>query len=192
MRKATTSRCVLRGRHLRRRNLGAVTCARGLGPATQFRLGRPPSEISLKETSATNRLTHSAMLFTSLSVVLPVVCAAGLSAQTRLNDKDVLQHMKKLKDDTKKFRPSFNSTLAKSTIRETTQEKDAQTLGQNFEQQTNSKCTKRSRKHQGRTVPAELPRYGAADRQNHNAAGPRRHYALVGGEDRTEYPRKRV
>jgi hypothetical protein len=78
------------------------------------------------------------MLFTSLSVVLPVVCAAGLSAQTRLNDKDVLQHMKNLKDDTKKFRPSFNSALAKSTIRETTQEKDAKTLGQNFEQQTNS------------------------------------------------------
>jgi hypothetical protein len=78
------------------------------------------------------------MLFTSLSVVLALICAAGLSAQTRLNDKDVLQHMKNLKDDAKKFRPSFNSALAKSTIRKTTQEKDAKTLAQNFKKQTNS------------------------------------------------------
>ena len=39
-----------------------------------------------------NRLTRSAMLFTSLSVVLALICATGLSAQTPLNNKDVLQH----------------------------------------------------------------------------------------------------
>jgi fructose-bisphosphate aldolase class 1 len=49
-----------------------------------------------------------------------------------------LQHMKNLKDDTQKFRSSFNSALSKSTIRKTTQEKDAKTLAQNFEKQTNS------------------------------------------------------
>lgn len=78
------------------------------------------------------------MPFLALSVVLSLICAASLSAQTRLSDKDVLQHMKNLKDDAKKFRSSFNSALAKSTIRKTTQQKDAKTLAQNFEKQTNS------------------------------------------------------
>jgi hypothetical protein len=34
----------------------------------------------------------------------------------------------------------------------------------------------------------------AVDRQNHDqhAAGPRRQYAVVYGEDRTEYPRERL
>ena len=85
-----------------------------------------------------NRLTRSAMLFTVLSVVLSLICAASLSAQSRLSDKDVQQHMKNLKDDAKKFRSGFNSALSKSTIRKTTQEKDATTLARNFEQQTNS------------------------------------------------------
>jgi hypothetical protein len=57
-------------------------------------------------------------MLTSISGVLAVICAAGLSAQTRLNEKDVLQHMKNLKDDAKKLRPSFNSGLAKSTTPE--------------------------------------------------------------------------
>jgi hypothetical protein len=86
--------------------------------------------------------------------------------------------MKNLKDDAKKFRSGFNSALAKSTIRKTTQQKDAKTLAQNFERQTDSMYE--AFKHQGRTVPAELPRHGAADRQNHDqhAAGPRRQYAV--------------
>jgi hypothetical protein len=67
-----------------------------------------------------DRLPRSAMLFTSLSVVFALICAAGLSAQTRLNDKDFLQHVKNLQDDAKKFRSSFNRALAKSTIRTTT------------------------------------------------------------------------
>jgi hypothetical protein len=62
----------------------------------------------------------------------------SLPAQTRLSDKDVLQYMNNLKHDGKKFRSSFDSALSKSTIRKTTQEKDAKTLAQNFEKQTNS------------------------------------------------------
>ena len=85
-----------------------------------------------------NRLTRSAMLLTGLAVALSLFCSMGLPAQTRLSDKDVEQHMKNLKDDAKKFRSSFNSALSKSTIRKTSQEKDAKTLAQNFEKQTNS------------------------------------------------------
>ena len=78
------------------------------------------------------------MVFTALSVALALICTMGLAAQTRLSDKDVEQHMKNLKDDAKKFRSSFNSALSKSTIRKTSQEKDAKILAQNFEKQTNS------------------------------------------------------
>jgi hypothetical protein len=139
MRKVTTSRCVLRGRHLRRRNFGAVPCARSLvGPATQFRFRQTAQsnfsqgDFSPEPIDAFRDAVHF------------VIRGFGTDlrgepfGQTRLNDKDVLQHMKNLKDDAKKFRPSFNSALAKSTIRKTTQEKDAKTLAQNFKKQTNS------------------------------------------------------
>jgi len=141
-----------------------------------------------------NRLTRSAMLFTSLSVVLALICAAGLSAQTRLNDKDVLQHMKNLKDDAKKFRSSFNSALAKSTIRKTTSGEGREDAGAEFREADKFHVRSVQEKHHGRTVPAELPRHGAVDGQNHDqhAAGPRRQYAVVYGEDRTEYPRERL
>ena len=140
-----------------------------------------------------NRLTRSAMLFTSLSVVLALICAAGLSAQTRLNDKDVLQHVKNLKDDAKKFRSSFNSALAKSTIRKTTQEKDAKTLAQNFERQTNSmyEAFKKSTKAEPYLQNC-LDTARPIDNLDQPAAGPRRQYAVVDGEDRTEYPRERL
>ena len=124
------------------------------------------------------------MLFTSLSVVFALICAAGLSAQTRLNDKDFLQYVKNLQDDAKKFRSSFNRALAKSTIRTTTQEKGAKTLAQNFERQTNS--THEAFKHSTKAEPylQNCLDHGAADRQNHDRhdAGRRRHqYAVVYG-----------
>ena len=46
--------------------------------------------------------------------------------------------MNNLKDGGKKFQSSFDSAPPKSTIRKTTQEKDAKSLAQNFEKQTNS------------------------------------------------------
>jgi hypothetical protein len=136
-----------------------------------------------------NRLTRSAMLFIALSMVLSLICAASLSAQTRLSDQDVQQHMKNLKDDAKKFRSRFNSALSKSTIRKTTREKDATTLARNFEKQTKFHARDLQEKHQGGTVPAELPGHRAADGQNHDehAAGLHHRYAVVHGEDRTQY-----
>jgi len=53
-----------------------------------------------------------------------------------VSDKDVEATMKNLKEDSKKFRKTFDSAVEKSTIRKTSQEKEAKTLSQQFEKQT--------------------------------------------------------
>jgi uncharacterized membrane protein YhiD involved in acid resistance len=58
------------------------------------------------------------------------------SAQQRLSDKDVESTMKNLREDSKRFQSSFNSSISKSTIRKTSQEKDAKALVKTFQSQT--------------------------------------------------------
>jgi hypothetical protein len=66
------------------------------------------------------------------------ICTSFLTsaAQERLSDKDVEATMKNLKEDSKKFRKTFDSAVEKSTIRKTSQEKEAKGLSQQFEKQT--------------------------------------------------------
>ena len=59
-------------------------------------------------------------------------------AQGRLSDKDLQRLMQNLKDDAQPFRQSFANALKKSTIRKTSQEKDARTLADTFAKQANS------------------------------------------------------
>ena len=58
------------------------------------------------------------------------------SSQTRINDKDLEALMRNLRDDAKSFRQPFTSALKKSTIRKTSQAKDAENLAASFEKQT--------------------------------------------------------
>jgi hypothetical protein len=55
-----------------------------------------------------------------------------------MSDKDIEKTMQNLKDDAKKFESSFNSAIGKSTVRKTSQEKDAKALVKTFAQQTDS------------------------------------------------------
>jgi hypothetical protein len=65
------------------------------------------------------------------------MCGALIgAAQTRMSDKDVENMMKNLKNDAGNFRSNFNSAVGKSTIRGTDQEKQAKTLVQSFQKQT--------------------------------------------------------
>jgi len=73
----------------------------------------------------------------TLASIVPVA-----KAQQRLSDKDVETLLNNLKSDTKKFRSSFNSGVGKSTIRKTSQEKDAKNLVQEFEKQTEATLNK--------------------------------------------------
>jgi hypothetical protein len=63
-------------------------------------------------------------------------CVPLVSAQTRMTDKDIENMMKNLVSDTKQFQSLFNSAISKSTIRKTSQEKDAKATVQGFRNQT--------------------------------------------------------
>ena len=69
------------------------------------------------------------------AAVLLMLGAVDVSAQGRMSDKDVENTMKNLKEDVKKFRSALNSSIGKSTIRKTSQEKDAKALAQRLEKQ---------------------------------------------------------
>ncbi len=71
-----------------------------------------------------------------LALILLVFGPALTFAQGRINDKDIESLMKNLNEDAKQFRSSFNSAIGKSTIRKTSQEKDAKALVERFQKQT--------------------------------------------------------
>jgi acetate kinase len=62
--------------------------------------------------------------------------AARAQDQSRVNDKDLARLMQNVQDDAQPFRKSFDSALKKSTIRGTSQEKDARGLAASFEKQS--------------------------------------------------------
>ena len=84
-------------------------------------------------------MKHSLYHRIRVAVVTLLTLTCGLplaSAQGRMHDKDIEATMKNLQEDAKKFRSSFNSAVSKSTLRKTSQEKDAKALVQQFEKQT--------------------------------------------------------
>jgi hypothetical protein len=83
-----------------------------------------------------------------LALVIPFIAARPAYPQGRLSDKDLEQRIKNMNSDVKRFRSLFNSAVSKTSIRKTTQEKDAKTLVQNFQTQANSlyEVFKRSKK----------------------------------------------
>jgi hypothetical protein len=74
-----------------------------------------------------------------------------LYGQSRVNDKDLERFIKNLNEDAKSFRPVFEAALKKSTIRKTSQEKDAKNMGVRFEKQTASFADNFKRTHKGDT-----------------------------------------
>jgi hypothetical protein len=92
-----------------------------------------------------------------LPLLLSAMCVSSLSAQTRLSDKDIEHMMNNLKDDAKSFRSTFNHAVSKSTIRKTSQEKDAKTLVQSFQNQTEGMLRQfQSSKKADTTLPVVL------------------------------------
>ena len=76
--------------------------------------------------------------FSFLVLLIGMLGADRLAvAQGRLSDKDLQRLMQNLKDDAQPFRQSFANALKKSTIRKTSQEKDARTLADTFAKQAN-------------------------------------------------------
>ena len=67
-----------------------------------------------------------------------VVAQSTTPTPNRLSDKDLESVMSNLKADAKAFRPRFDSAIKKSSIRKTSQAKDAMNLASTFEKQTSS------------------------------------------------------
>jgi hypothetical protein len=86
--------------------------------------------------------------------VLPQVAVA--QNPRRLSDKDLETIMNNLKDDAKSFRPRFDSAIKKSTIRKTSQAKDAQNLASGFQKQTDALVNEFKKTKKGDSVPAML------------------------------------
>jgi len=77
--------------------------------------------------------------FSFLVLLIGMLGADRLAvAQGRLSDKDLQRLMQNLKDDAQPFRQSFANALKKSTIRKTSQEKDAKATVKSFQTQTQS------------------------------------------------------
>jgi hypothetical protein len=93
-----------------------------------------------------------------IAAFLVLGCVAPLaSAQARMGDKDIVALMKNLQQDAKQFRSVFNSAVGKSTIRKTSQEKDAKSLVQQFQKQTESMLNQfNSTKKADQSLPAVL------------------------------------
>lgn len=68
--------------------------------------------------------------------LLGLFVVSGYFAQTRVNDKDIQTLMENLKEDARTFRSSFDSAIEKSTIRNTSKEKEAKDLVERFQKQT--------------------------------------------------------
>ena len=91
-----------------------------------------------------------------LIVLIGLLVPSG-AAQERMSDKDVEATMKNLKEDAKKFRKTFDSAVGKSTIRKTSQEKDAKALSQRFEKETENMLNQfKNAKKADTTLPAVL------------------------------------
>jgi hypothetical protein len=71
-----------------------------------------------------------------LALLLSSLGLSRIAAQSRLSDKDIEQRIKNLDEDTKKFHKSFDASLSKSTLRKTSQERDARNLAESLEKHT--------------------------------------------------------
>lgn len=100
----------------------------------------------------------TAVLAAFAGVLLVVVLTPALcNAQTRVNDKDMQNLMRNLRDDAKSFQPSFEDAIKHSIIRKTSREKDAKELAARFVKQTEAMLNnfKRSRSAE-QTLPNVL------------------------------------
>jgi hypothetical protein len=102
-----------------------------------------------------NRAFYLATMFCLFVCIFS--CVHQVSAQTRMTDKDIVNLMKNLVQDSKQFQSLFNPAISKSTIRKTSQEKDAKAVVQSFRNQTVSMLqTFQSKKKADTTLPIVL------------------------------------
>ncbi|MGA8037428.1 MAG: hypothetical protein WA823_01935 [Candidatus Acidiferrales bacterium] len=91
------------------------------------------------------------------AIILAFLVVQPSFAQNRMSDHDIENVMKNLKQDSKTFQSAFNSSIGKSTIRKTSQEKDAKATVQLFRNQTDRMLDVFQDKHKAdQTLPSVL------------------------------------
>lgn len=105
-----------------------------------------------------NALTSfgAVIAFGFLILTQVVVAQSTTPSPNRLSDKDLETVMSNLKADAKAFRPRFDSAIKKSSIRKTSQAKDAMNLASTFEKQASSALNEFKKTKKGDSFPAML------------------------------------
>jgi hypothetical protein len=134
MRKDSISRCVSPVRLQVIHNL--VDTQSGVQCRPRFR--RLPQYLEESFVMKMNRFRHTKAVMIVLALIFPLVSALPAGAQARLSDKDLEQRIKNMNEDIKRFRSAFNSSVSKTSLRKTTQEKEAKTQVENLQKQSNS------------------------------------------------------
>jgi hypothetical protein len=118
------------------------------------------------------RMHHKAISGLSMLLIvsfLLVLQPATARAQKRVSDKDMERMMKNLRYDTKSFRPMFDRAVSKSTIRKTSQAKDAKNLVRNFEGQVDAMLTTfKKNRNDGNAVTSAVNTAGEIDSLLHS------------------------
>jgi hypothetical protein len=102
--------------------------------------------------------------FSVLVLTQLVVAQSTSPTPNRLSDKDLETVMSNLKADAKAFRPRFDSAIKKSSIRKTSQAKDAMNLASTFEKQTSTVLNEFKKTRKGDSVPAMLSTAGQIEK----------------------------
>ena len=113
-----------------------------------------------------NALTSfgTVIAFGFLVITQVVVAQSTTPTPNRLSDKDLESVMSNLKADAKAFRPRFDSAIKKSSIRKTSQAKDAMNLASTFEKQTSTALNEFKKTKKGDSVPAMLSTAGQIEK----------------------------
>ena len=90
----------------------------------------------MKVHRALRRCCNLALIFSFIFGCFWVLQTSSAQAQTRVNDQDMIAIMKNLHQDAHSFRPLFDKAVHKSTIRRTSQERDARDMSLSFDRET--------------------------------------------------------
>ncbi len=103
-----------------------------------------------------SRALHMALLFSFIFGCFALLQAPSAYAQNRVNDHDMEALMRNLHEDAKSFRPEFDEAIHKSTIRKTSQERDARDQVAAFERQTDRLSDRFKKDRNGQTEFADV------------------------------------
>jgi hypothetical protein len=91
------------------------------------------------------------------ALVIALLLVQPSFAQERMSDHDIENVMKNLKEDRKRFQSAFNSSIGKSTVRKTSQEKDAKSTVQTYRNQVDRMLDVFGDKHKAdETLPSVM------------------------------------